>query len=178
MFSPLRKKSESECKPVLRHRLTQISSVRRRSPAGKGLPPGNRCRREFIAGNSEVLRPWQQKRLGRNWVYQTQFRLQLSRKIIKIFLRIAAYPVFFCCHALRTSHWLHKNSPPAPVFRRHVLPRVRFRILTEDIFDQLQRSAGLRDAPWVTQYNLYFAPSILPLKRHFLQLVQAWLTVK
>ena len=100
MFSPLRKKSESERKPALRHSILQISSVPIRSPEGKGLPPGNRRRMEFIAGNSEVLRPWQQKRPGRNWLYQSQFRLQLSRKIIRIFLRIAAYPVFFAVTAL------------------------------------------------------------------------------
>ena len=29
-------------------------------------------------------------------------------------------------------------------------------IQVEDNFDQSQRSAGLRDAPRVTQYNLYF----------------------
>ena len=40
ILSLLRKKSESERKPALRHNILQISSVLIRTPAGKGLPPG------------------------------------------------------------------------------------------------------------------------------------------
>ena len=63
--------------------------------AWKQVPDGNSLQeiRKFLGRDSK-------KRLGRNWLYQIQFRLDLSRKIIRIFLRIAAYPVFFAVMAL------------------------------------------------------------------------------
>ena len=63
-----------------------------------------------------------QKRTGRNWLYRSQFRLHLSRKIIRILRRIATVPVLFLCHSLRTAHRIQKtfraflSAGPRPLF--------------------------------------------------------------
>ena len=102
------------------------------------MPDGNSLQeiRKFLGRDSK-------KRLGRNWLYQSQFRLDLSRKIIRIFLRIAAYPVFFAVMALE----LPIDCTRIPI--RHLFPGgmpfpAGDRIGTEDILVIVCGSAVLR----------------------------------
>ena len=108
----------------------------------------------FIAGNSEVLRLRQRKRKGRNWLFRSQFRMYLSRKIIKIFLRIAAYPVYFAVTALE----LPIDCTRIPI--RHLFPGGR--PFPASVSESLQKifSTNYKGAPayatlQVTQLYLY-----------------------
>ena len=106
-----------------------------------------------------------EKRTGRNWLYKSQFRLHLSRKIIRILRRIATFPVLFLCHSLRTAHRIQKTC----VLFFSVLPLLLFRVrihpLPEDISNSLRRA--LADAmPSFPALNLYRKHPALPDSRH------------
>ena len=102
-----------------------------------------------------------EKRTGRNWLYKSQFRLHLSRKIIRILRRIATVPVLFVCHSLRTAHRIQKTCRRFLAVRPRgffcvLIPTIKVTIpstLLEDIATPLLRR-WLRGAS-LSQLNLY-----------------------
>ena len=88
-----------------------------------------------------------QKRTGRNWLYRSQFRLHLSRKIIRILRRITTNPVLFLCCSPRTAHRIQKTCVLFFAVLSRLLFRVRIRPLPEDISNSLRRALAAATPP-------------------------------
>ena len=124
-----------------RHSIVLISSgMDWRKTAKKKQGKGGKNSTQVIVLDLAVLGLRHRKRTGRNWLYRSQFRLHLSRKIIRILRRIATFPVLFLCHSPRTAHRIQKTC----VLFFSVLPLLLFRVrihpLPEDISDSLRRA--------------------------------------
>ena len=94
------------------------------------------------------------KRTRRNWLYRSQFRLHLSRKIIRILRRIATNPVLFLCRSPRTAHRIQKTCVLFFAVLSRLLFRVRIRPLPEDISNSLRRALAAA-TPSLPAQNLY-----------------------